>query len=55
MLADCPEDLGRRWAASPSPVRPKRQVTFEDPKNAKVKWTSLSATPNRQSLEATVS
>ena len=50
--ADHPEDPDRRQSASPSPVRPKRQVTFEDPKDTEVKWTSPTATPNRQNLEA---
>ena len=52
-LAYCPEDPGRRWAASPSPVRPKRWVTFEDPTDTKVKQTSPPTAPNRQNLEAT--
>ena len=55
MPADHPEDPGRRWAALASLVRPKRWVTFEDPKDAEVKQTFQPVTPNRQSLVAVVS
>ena len=51
--ADCLENPGRRWAALPSPVRPKRLVTFKDPKDTKVKQTSPPTTPNRWNLETT--
>ena len=51
--AGCPEDPARRQAASPSPVRPKRWVTFEDPEDTKVKHTSPPTTPNRWNLDAT--
>ena len=48
---DCLEDPGRRWAALPSPVRPKRWFTFENPKDTQVKQTSPPTTSNRKNLK----
>ena len=48
----CLEDPGRRQTALPSPVRPKRQATFKNPKGTKTKWISPPTTPDRQSQKA---
>ena len=49
--ADHLEDQGRRQTALPSPVRPKRRVTFENPRDTKTKQISPPTTPDRQSQE----
>ena len=53
LLVVCPEDPGRGQTVLLSPVRPKRWVTFENPRDTKTKQISPPTTPHRQSQEAT--
>ena len=54
-VANCTGDPAKRWAASPSPVRPQRWVTFEDSsprRDTDVKQTPPPSTGGGQSLGA---
>ena len=43
----------KRWADSPKPMQPRRQVIFKASRDTEVKQTSPPTTPDKWSMEAT--